>query len=265
MASPKLRRIALIAGAVFAIWIVGLVILGFALSGKYGEQVASRIGESLQAESTIEGADLAFVRGRLQLDGLRVRRDDSVGKLALDVPSVRCELAPLGLLLVDRQCHDLEVRGVRLEVSTFALFKLNRPKRPPIRAQRVVIEDAVLAFSPSALVPSIGQTRITIEHAEAGPTVFKTPLSWLFALRTLRASIDLPGVSVKLTYANGIFTAAGNIFGAKPVAFPVTLPAADPADDGRAEVAKLVQLGPELAKRLIEQKAEDWLESKLSR
>ncbi|MBS1119685.1 MAG: hypothetical protein H6Q90_1913 [Deltaproteobacteria bacterium] len=254
----------MVAGAGFAIWLVVLVILGVTLSDRFGRQVTERVGESLQADATIESADLAFVRGRLELAGLKLLRDDLIGRLSLDVAAVRCELAPLGIMLLDRECGELVVRGVRLDVSTFALFKLHHPKRPPIRAQRVVIDDAVLAFSPSALAPSLGRIRITIEHAEAGPTTFKTPLSWLFALRELRATFDLPaGVTVKLTYADGVLGVAGSLFGSTPVALPLALPVVDASEDALAEVKQLVKLGRDLAERLVAQKAQDWLKTKL--
>lgn len=264
-APDVIRKIAIVVGGALAVWLIVLVILGVAMSGRYGTRVAERVGESLQAQAAIESADLAFVRGRLELAGLTIRRDDAVGKLALDVASVRCELPPLGLLLVDRECRELVVRGVRLDVSSFALFKLQRPKRPPVRARQVIIDDAVFAFSPSALVPSLGTIRVTIEHAEAGQTTFKTPLSWLFALRQLRASIELPaGLTVKLTYANGVFTAVGGVFGTTPVELPITLPVADPADDGHAEMKRLVTLGRDLAEQLVARKATDWLKRTLT-
>jgi len=42
------------------------------------------------------------------------------------------------------------------------------------------------------------------EHAEAGETIFKTPLSWLFALQALRATIELPaGITLELAYDHG--------------------------------------------------------------
>jgi hypothetical protein len=259
-----IRRIAIVASAGLAIWVIVLVILGVALSGRYGRQVTARVGESLQADATIDSADLAFVRGRMDLAGLKLRRDDAVGKLALDVAAVRCELAPLGIMLLDRECGELVVRGIRLDVSTFALFKLRHPTRPPIRAQRVTIDDAVFAFSPSALAPSLGTIRITIDHAEAGPTVFKTPLSWLLALRALRATFELPaGLTVKLTYADGVLGASGSLFGSTPVTLPVAMPVASIADDAQAEIKKLVHAGRDLGERLLTQKAQDWLGSKL--
>jgi hypothetical protein len=259
-----MRRFGAIAGVVVVLWIVFLVILGAALGERYRTGIADRLGESLQATGAIDESNLALVRGRLELQRLHLGRDDVVGKLTLDVGDVRCELLPLGFALADSQCRELAVSNMRLEVSTLALFKLRPPKRPPLRASYVVIDDAVLVFSPSAMSPGIGRVQITIEHAEAGPTTFKTPLSWLFSLRTLRATIELPaGITVKLGYDNGRFAATGTLFGPTPVTLPISLPPADPADDAQAEVKKLVRLGRELAERLVEQRAQDWLKSKL--
>src|SRR5262249_52760228 len=149
-------------------------------------------------------ADLALVRGRLVLDNFAVRRDDAIGHLTIDVARIRCELLPMGLALVDSECRELAVKGTKLEVSTAALFKIKNPKRKPGRAEHVVIDDATLVFSPSAFVPDLGKIAIHIEHAESGPTTFRTPLSWLLNLEQLRATLDLPaGITVQLAYADG--------------------------------------------------------------
>lgn len=245
--------------------VVALVVAGMALEGRTRRSVAGRIAESLHAEATIERGSLSLVRGALDLETLAVHRDDAVGHLAIDVADIHCALPPLGMALIDRDCRELAVREVRLEVSAAALFKLQRPKRPPLHARRVVIDDARFEFSPSAFVPELGRIAIAIAHAEAGDTRFKTPLSWLFALRALRATIELPaGVSVELRYDAGVLSASGALFGATPVVVPVALPAGDAADDAHAEVARLAAFGRDVAERLALQRAQDWLDAKLS-
>src|SRR5215212_2134682 len=154
MPRSRIQRAAMIGGAVVGGWLIALVILGAAFGGSRASRVAERIGESLQAEATVGDHDLALVRGRFSFDHLRVARDDVVGKLALDVGSVRCELGPLGVALLDSSCRELAINKLRLSLSTFALLKLRKPKRPPIRAGAVVIEDAELTFSSSAVVPT---------------------------------------------------------------------------------------------------------------
>ena len=255
----------MLAGAVAAVWLVALVAIDVGFEGRTRGRIADRIAEALQAEATIDHGDLALVRGAIDLAGLAVRRDDLIGHLALTVVDLHCELRPLGLALVDRDCRELTVRGTRLSVSTAALFKLKRAKRPPLHALHVVIDDARFELSPSALVPSLGRVAVAIEHAEAGETIFKTPLSWLFALRALHATIELPaGITLRLTYELGQLRVAGGIFGATPVELPVALPVADLADDPRAELARLIAFGKDIAERVVSHKAEDWLKTKLS-
>jgi hypothetical protein len=258
-----MQRAGIIAGGVLVGWVIVLVIFGMAYGAGRAERVAERIGESLQAQAVIDAHDLALVRGRFSLEHLRVSRDDVVGKLALDVGSIRCELAPFGFALFDSSCSELAISKVRLSLSTFALWKLRKPKRLPIRAGAVVIDDAELVFSPSAVVPSLGKIRFAIVHAEAGATTFKTPLSWVFQLQTLQATLDLPIGTIKLTYANGIMTAAGSIFGSTPVHVPFPIPPSDPEEEPQKEIARLGKLGRELAERLVAQKARDWLREKL--
>jgi hypothetical protein len=198
------------------------------------------------------------------MEQLAVRRDDVVGKLALDVAEVRCELPPLGGALFDRECRELAVRGAHLEASAVAVFQIKNPKRPPIRARHLAIDDAVFAFAPSAILPNVGRIEIRIDHAEAGATVFKTPLSWLFALETLRARIELPAhVTVELAYDNGVLSAMGTLLGSTPVSIPFALPV--PHGDAHDEVHDLVTLGTDAATRLVAKRAEDWIRTKLSK
>lgn len=253
-----------ILGGVLAVWLAALVVIGVLYGGRAGTRVATRVGESLVAEATIEESNLALIRGHLELDGLKVTKND-LGHLALDVAEIRCELPPLGLALVDHECRDLVVKGVRMDVSAAAVFQLKRPKRPPLHVRSVHIEDAVLTFAPSAFLPSLGRISIKIDEAVAGPTTFKTPLSFLFSLTSLAATIELPaGITVKLGYRDGLFTAAGGIFGKAPVAIPFAIPVPDSAAEAVDEVKQLVALGRDLAERLVARRAEDWLKQKLS-
>jgi hypothetical protein len=238
-------------------------VLGAIFGARKAQAIADRIGESMQATATVDDHDLALVRGRLRLEHLRVERDDLIGKLTLDVGAVRCELAPFGVALVDGSCRELAISDVELELSTFALFKLRKPKRPPVRAHAVTIENATMVFSPAAVEPSLGHVSLTIERATAGPTTFKTPLSWIFHLRTLHATLELPIGKIELDYANGMLTARGSVFGSQPVTVPFVIPVADLAEDPATEMTRLVKVGKDLAERLVEQKARDWFRSRL--
>lgn len=257
------RRILGYAVGALALWILVLAVVGPVFGGRIGDRVGQRLADSLVAQVTVERASLALVRGYLELGGLQVRKDD-LGHLAIDVAEIRCELPPLGLALVDRRCRDLIVDQVRLEVSSAAVFQLQKPKRRPLSVDHVTINDAELVFSPSAFLPALGEITIKVDHVAAGPTTFKTPLSWMFSMTELRATLDLPaGIVIKLHYKGGVLTAAGGVFGTTPVTLPLAIPVADAADDAKAEIAKLVALGRDLAQQLVTRRAQDWLESKL--
>jgi hypothetical protein len=261
-----MRRAAIISAAALIGWLLLLLVLGFALGARQERITKERLAESLQAQVTLGDSDLALIRGRWGLEQLSLRRDDVIGKLSLDVVHVRCELGPLGWALVNRDCGELVVKGVRLEVSSTALFKGKRPKRKPVRADRIVIDDAVLVLAPSAFAPSMGAIEIAIEHAESGPTVMRSPLSWLLTLEVLRARLALPaGITVHLSYRGGVLTAAGSLFGSEPVDLPVQLPVASTAKDAHEETQALVALGRDIAQRLVAKRAQDWLEQKLKR
>ena len=71
------------------------------------------------------------------------------------------------------------------------------------------------------------------------------------------------GITLRFTYKQGKLEAAGSLFGSTPVSLPVALPRIDSTDDARAEIAKLVAFGKQLAEELVRQRASDWLKSKL--
>lgn len=260
-----LRRVLVIGAGVLAVWVALLVVLGVALSSRQERKTRERLSESLQADVAIGDVNLALVRGRLSIDRLSIKRDDVIGHMRIDVDGVRCELAPLGLALLDHDCHDLVIRGVRLEVSTAALFKMQRPpKSRPVRTDHLVIDNATLVFLPSAFLPDLGKVEIAIEHADSGATVIRTPLSWLFSLRELTARFVLPaGISVRVDYRNGVLTATGSLFGSGAIELPVEIPVAEAAKDAHDEVQLLIKLGTQIAERLVAKRAEDWLRSKL--
>ncbi|MEO8699490.1 MAG: hypothetical protein ABI867_05575 [Kofleriaceae bacterium] len=237
------RRVGWCAGGLVAAWLLALVIIGLAAGSGYGQGIADRMGEALGGSGSVTGSDLALVRGRLAIDALSVKRRDEVGTLDLDVASVRCELAPLGIALVDRDCRELAITGLRMELSTMALFKLKRPKHTPVHAQALVLEDATFVVADKAT--------IRVARIEAGATTFKTPLSFLFSLKTFRATVELAIGKVDLDYANGILTASGGVFGTKPVTLPIVLPIADLADDREAELAKLVAFAKGISDTLV--------------
>ena len=246
-------------------WLGALVICDAAFEARVRAQVGSRLAEALHADAAIDRGDLALVRGAFALDGLSIQRDDEVGHLAIRVARIDCALLPLGGGLFDRDCTELALRGLRVEASSTAVFQQPRPRRAPLHAGRVAIDDAPLELAAIAVAPSLGRAVLSIQRAEAGETVFKTPLSWLFALRALRATVELSGGgTLQLVYAAGELQVSGGVFGAQPIALAVTPPAADPADDGPAETRRLVAFGKDVAQRLIARKAAAWLTSKLA-
>lgn len=254
------RKLAAICAGLIVLWLIVAFVIGIALREHTAERVTNRIAESLQATGTVGDSDLGLVRGWLEIERLEVRRDDLVGKLDLTVASIECDLLPLGIAVFDRDCGELAIRGMHLDLSTLALFKLRRPKRKAFHVGAITLEDARLTVSPTALAPNTGKVEIKIHRATAGATTFKTPLSFLFALKTLRATLSLPGgIVVELTFDHGMLTVAGGLFGVKPITLPVRLPIADLADDPAGELKKLVAFGKKIVEEAIAQRATDWL------
>jgi len=258
-----LRRLAIATAVGLVAWLGVLLILGYVLGSRQERGTKERLAESLHATTSIETSDLALIRGRWQFEQLAVRRDDAAGHLSIDVAQVRCELGPFGWALVDRDCSELALREMRLEVSSIALFKVSHPKHRPLHTDRLVLDQGVFVFLPTAITPSLGKLEITIEHAESGPTIMRSPMSWVFSLRELRAKAVLGDVTLQLTFSRGVLTVAGSLFAA-PVVVPVTLPDASNAQDAADETALLAQFGKDVVQQVITQRAADWLKAKMN-
>jgi len=240
--------------ALVAIGLLG----GSAIEGR----VVDRVGKPLAATATIGGADLALIRGHLEVTDVAIRRDEG-GQLSIDLGQVRCELPPLGIALIDDDCRELAISKMRVTVSAAGVVK-SKSAHVGVHARRVVIDDAVLELSPSALVPGLGKIVITVQHAEAKDTLFKTPFSWIFSLDKLTAKLELPGdIVVTLGYADGKLALSGALFGARPLELPFAIPVAAIADDPAAEMAALARLAKDVAKQALADKAEGWIKSKL--
>lgn len=258
------RRLALGGLIVIAGWLAALWIIGVVVGARRSSTTAARIGESLQATATVGELDVALVRGNFSIERLVVHRDDLVGHLALEVAEIDCSLAPLGWALIDRGCHELALRGVRLEISSTALLEIQHRSLALLHADHFAIDDAELAFSPSAILPDLGRIAIRIDHAEAGATRFITPLSWIFALETLHAHVELPAhLTIELTYDHGVLGAVSALLGAASVRLPLQLPVTALSTDAHAQVQALVKLATDLAEQLVAKRAEDWLRSNL--
>src|SRR5262245_39732295 len=102
-----IRRVVQLVAGVIAAWIIVLVVLGYTHGERTARGVADRFGDSVQGTATFADADLSLVRGGLDLRRLAIRREDAIGKLTLEIADVSCDLPPLGLALVDRECRDL--------------------------------------------------------------------------------------------------------------------------------------------------------------
>ncbi|HTR52235.1 MAG TPA: hypothetical protein VMJ10_16085 [Kofleriaceae bacterium] len=260
----SVRRAVWVVVAIGAAWLGTLAVLDHVLADRQEDHVRDRAREALLADATVGSTDLALVRGRLTFADLALHRDDAIGHLALGIDELRCELPPLGAALVDGTCRELAVAGLRLDVSSPAMFQIRDPKHRPLEVDGVAIVDARLTFAADAFVPGVGAVAVKIASASAGPTRFRTPLSWVFAMDELSASVEIPQVGeVWFHYRDGKLVATGGPLGTTTIEVPVQLPSPIAARDGREEIQFLVAAGRDIAVKLAEQRAIDWVQSKL--
>jgi hypothetical protein len=156
----------------------------------------------------------------------------------------------------------VHVDGVEASVDGWGVLRIRPPRRPPVSIDELAIDDAHLVFAAASWAPRWARFAVVIDHAEAGATVLRTPLSWVFALERLDARLVVPGVApVALHYERGRLEASGGLFGADPVSIPVVLPAPEPGHEGQ----QLAALGKDVAERLALARASGWIMDELER
>jgi len=257
----RAAKIGIGAAGAAATWLAALGIAGVAAHGCVGERMRARLAESLDADVRLGSLDLGLIRGRAVLRDLTVERVHD-GHLRAVVDEIDAGIAPLGAYLWDRDLGEVGVLGLALDVDGWGVLRIRPPHRPPIHFARLSIEGARLSFAVVEAAPAWARMTVTIERAEAGPTVLRTPLSWVFALERLEARLEIPGAApVELRYGAdpdggaGRLEASGSVFGATPVSIPVTLPRPEPGHEGR----QLATLGADVAERLTLARASGWL------
>lgn len=236
------RAVAWLVGGL-CLWILLLFIGGYAGAGCAREKARERLAGSMKAAVTIGDLDLGLVTGAIAVSDVKIVKDET-GYLRIEVDRVDLDVLPLGLALTSDSAGDVHVRGVDVEISALGALDLRGGKRPPMTFDSLVIDNAHVTVQAAHVLPGFAELDVTIERASAGATTLRTPLSWLFALRELRAYVDVPlGGKVHVHYAGGVVRLSGSMFGSTPVELPFELPVHEPARE-------LEQLG-ELATRLL--------------
>jgi hypothetical protein len=248
-------KVAIGVAAVAAGYLVLLVVAGWAAGGLAARTLRDRLALTLDGEAAVGDASVALVRGKLVATDVSVERRH-FGTLRLDIDRIDVEVAPLGAVIFDRDPAAIRVRGGRLVITGAAALDLpERARHQPIEVGSVEIVDSELTIAAASAWQDLARVHIVLERVRAGPTRFRTPLSWLFALEALSARVELPGqLAFTVTYADGVLSARGSLFGDVPVTVPFTLPRR-PGDD---EAAQLRALAFELGKRLAAERARRW-------
>ena len=254
-----LRRLGLGLGGLVVLWIGGLLVVGLLARGYVERRAVQRLRASLGAEVSLGRVQLGLVRGRLGFDRLHVERRDR-GYLRIDVAHAETRVLPLGLVLLQDDLGSLRSRGVDVEVSALGALDLRGGKRAPLSFARLQLDDARFTVEGTSVLPSLAHVTMTIEHVVVGRTTLRTPLSWVFGLRTLKAHLALStGASAELEYrGDGKLRLTSAAFGPAPVEIPFVIPPLDPEH----EPEQLAALGRTLAAELTRHAGKAWLVEK---
>jgi hypothetical protein len=245
MAGP-IRWFARAAGASIILYAALMLLGGVALRGCVEERVRERFARSLDADVAIGSSSLSVWRGEMILEDVTARREQG-GALDLRIARVEAEVAGWGAVLFDRDLERLLVRGLRFEVSAAGLTGRPRSERRPMPVGELLIEDAVIAVAPTAILPSLGRVQLEVRRAHARDVQLSSALSWLQTLSELDASLSAPGdVGLAVRYAPGWLSLDGRVLGVGrsirvPFRFPPTDPAAYEIDQLRAVAAAAVE------------------------
>lgn len=243
------RRILLALAAAALLWLALLVVGTFALRGPVARRIEARVAAALDADVTVESVSLNLFTGRATVRGLEARRDHG-GAVSLDVARVDVKLAPLGLMVLDRDVRRAAADGVRLELSARGVHDLaRRPrKRRALDIDDLVVTDARLAVVPTALLPRLGRVELTLARARAADVRLADGLTWLARVKELDAKLVLPGFTdVTVGYRDERLRLSGAIFGSEPLSISFQLP---PPEEDEGELAYAARVARSLVKEL---------------
>jgi hypothetical protein len=261
----KLRRLVVFALAACGAYLLLLVGLGVAVRGCVAERVEQRMAEALDAEVKVGSTSLNLLSGSIELRDIRVERH-SGGHVAIHIERIAVDVAPLGWVAFDRDPEHVDVRRVRMSVDVPGVLTLpEQPERTPVHTGGMYLEDVMLEMRVIDWLPGLGRVEMAIDRARTGPVALQGSLDWVFAVRELNASAELPGpVDVTIGYAEGMLGLGGGLFGRRPVSVPFDLPV-PPPDAPEAEKIRILvnamikAVGYEASKRWLEYKAREKL------
>jgi hypothetical protein len=258
-----LRRLLTLALVLVLIWVVALAIAGELGSRWLALRAQTTMASALGARVRLGGVDVGLVRGHFELAELDLERK-ALGAMRLQVHHAELESAPLGLALLDlSHAERLRVRGVRLELSSWAALAPPPDQRRQLRVDAVELSDVAIVLAPTLLLPNLGAVTVTIDTASAGAVELRSAVSWLLQLHQLKAHASWPGGGAATVAFRSKADKDGTRTGTLTISttllrgdlsLPVTLPS--PATiRAEGEVAALRRLGGELARQVALRKA----------
>jgi hypothetical protein len=255
-----MRRLVVGLLTVGVIYLIFIFAGGFVLRGCAAERVRQRLADALDADVTIGSSSLSIWRGELELEDIEIHRSHG-GAADIRIDSIDADLAGWGALVWNRDVRRAEVRGVDMHISARGLVEVARRKREPLRVHELVLDDAVITISPTALLPGLGEVTVRLQHTTSRGVELAHGLSWLSGLRALDAKIDLPAGlgSASAAFAQGALTvAASMVGGGRPLTVPFKMPEVDP---DAYEIDQLKAIAKELVrsagKTLLEKTVRD--------
>lgn len=239
-------RVLEVLGLVLLVYVVALVIIGYAIEGKVEKGVADRLGKSLDAKVSIDDVSVSLLRGKVEIRGVAIEREGT-GFVKIEIAAIDADLRGFGMAMFDGTPNLVSLRDVDIQLSPLA-FRKRKPAKP-MKMGGLEVKNVTIRLVPTPLMPSLGKAKAVIEYARTGPMEMRSGLSWLFHMRTLRAHADLPrDVVLDIDYSDEHLTLKGPIFNNEPLRMHFPLPQPDP---DALETAQAVALGKSLGKVLV--------------
>lgn len=251
--------------ALGALWLILLLVVGEFGSRWLERRARTQLGQTYGAEVRLGGIDLDLVRGRFRLVRLEVKRT-KLGSLRLEVDEAEIRSAPLGLAALRRDHVDsLSLRGVELELSSWAVLAPPPGRELSLRVDRFSLREVDVRLAPTLLLPGAGAVTLRIDEASGGAVDLRSAASWILALRSLDAKAELPGgAQVKVSFraaadGGGSLTLGSPLLGGD-LTIPLTLPARSAIQRAEDETKALAELVAQVAREITKRKAVQTLE-----
>jgi len=174
--------------------------LGYAavltLANRYFEQrlregLVRRLEATFGGHVTVGALEVALWSGHAAAREIVIERGEA-GAMAGEIGAIEAQFARGGAVLLTRELDKLALHDAHLRLTYAALTQLRRPPAARLVARAVELENLVVTVAPSARMPTLLASRLTLHRVASGRTQVRSALSWLESVHEIDGDAHVP-------------------------------------------------------------------------